>query len=1308
MKRATSFLAAALVLLTILSFSNADAQTNGPGGHYYQVVREGNLLWEEARIKAAQSTFNGVHGYLATITSAEEDQFVDSLRAKIDPILSVWLGGWQQTNTLSSTEGWFWVNGEGAIPGQNGGTNYSNWINGDPNDPTGPDSEQFLAMGAIGHGWTSEADDRHVQGYVVEYPSAGVAARVSVVTIDPVATEDPSAQPDDVDIATFEFRRVGDLSQDLAIFYAISGTASNGDDYDEISRSIVIPAGESAASLDIIPHVNDVGITEGMETVGIRIEPSLILTPEAAYTIDSFRREAGAVIYETQPPQSGALELAIPPGGTTYQFGEQIVLLAALSFSNQVPTVDFYSTDLNTGSSNKLGFAYGINRKNELAFYRFPWTNAVPGDYFVTALTTNKDGLRLGSLPFRVTIASATNVPIVRIRSVALDNTNPTPPGDYPSGYFEIIRSGPTNENLQVFYTISGNATAGLDYEPLASYAVIGANRTSARITVSPIDDELPEDTEILTLSLIDSTNSISPAYILNQNERQASVSIIDADTVLVTNVVVSIESSVPEIWEPYPEGLAGKFTVRRTGQIDSELTVAVAFGGTATPGLDYTAETNSVRFLRGQSEVVRYVEARPDDVVEPTETVIMQLVAQPSLYTVDPAKANATVAIRDRDSLPTVSIEATQADTWEPYPEGLDGKFTVRRTGPLDNPLTVWVALGGTATLNLDYTANTNSVEFLPGQSEVVRYVTPLPDDLVETNETVLMQLIGQGSFYNNDPAKDSATVVIHDRDSLPTVSIEATQPDIWEPYPETLDGIFTVRRTGPLDGPLTVWVFFGGTARLNLDYTATTNSVEFLPGQSEVVRYITPLPDDLVETNETVGMQLIGRGLIYNVDRTKAFATVVIHDRDSLPNVTVEATRPDTWELSGETLPGQFTIRRVGPTNEALSVYVLFGGTAKLGLDYTANTNSVEFAAGQSEVIRNITPLADGIVETNETVILQLIGHGSVYNLDQDTSRATVTIHEGTEPDPLPTVSVEATQPDTWEPHPESLDGKFTVRRTGPLDGPLTVWVFFGGTATLNLDYTANTNSVEFLPGQSEVVRYITPLPDDLVETNETVGMQLIGRGLIYNVDRTKAFATVVIHDRDSLPNVTVEATRPDTWELSGETLPGQFTIRRIGPTNEALSVYVLFGGTAKLGLDYTANTNLVEFSLGQSEVIRNITPLADGIVETNETVILQLIGHGSVYNLDPDTSRATVTIHDGTSPEQSPEMKLGKCARYDDGVHLTLHAQAGQKGTLQRSADFVNWEDVTALTFSYETVDYVDTDAQGEHLFYRLKAQ
>ena len=60
----------------------ARAQVAGPGGHYYKVVLDSGLLWEEAKTRAAESVFNGVHGYLATITSAEEDQFIEDLRAE--------------------------------------------------------------------------------------------------------------------------------------------------------------------------------------------------------------------------------------------------------------------------------------------------------------------------------------------------------------------------------------------------------------------------------------------------------------------------------------------------------------------------------------------------------------------------------------------------------------------------------------------------------------------------------------------------------------------------------------------------------------------------------------------------------------------------------------------------------------------------------------------------------------------------------------------------------------------------------------------------------------------------------------------------------------------------------------------------------------------------------------------------------------------------------------------------------------------------------------------------------------------------
>ena len=58
-----------LVGLLLISLWTVTAQVEGPNGHFYKVVMvpEG-ISWSAANLAAANSTFNGLHGYLATIT----------------------------------------------------------------------------------------------------------------------------------------------------------------------------------------------------------------------------------------------------------------------------------------------------------------------------------------------------------------------------------------------------------------------------------------------------------------------------------------------------------------------------------------------------------------------------------------------------------------------------------------------------------------------------------------------------------------------------------------------------------------------------------------------------------------------------------------------------------------------------------------------------------------------------------------------------------------------------------------------------------------------------------------------------------------------------------------------------------------------------------------------------------------------------------------------------------------------------------------------------------------------------------------
>src|SRR4026209_655046 len=92
------------------------------GGHYYEVVSSPGIDWLSAEAAAEALTFLGAQGHLATITSLEEDQFLDALRWSTTDLL---VGGFQSPGgTLGVGDNWMWVTGEGSFPGNNLGPVY--------------------------------------------------------------------------------------------------------------------------------------------------------------------------------------------------------------------------------------------------------------------------------------------------------------------------------------------------------------------------------------------------------------------------------------------------------------------------------------------------------------------------------------------------------------------------------------------------------------------------------------------------------------------------------------------------------------------------------------------------------------------------------------------------------------------------------------------------------------------------------------------------------------------------------------------------------------------------------------------------------------------------------------------------------------------------------------------------------------------------------------------------------------------------------------------------------------------------------
>ncbi len=170
-----------------IKYMLADVVSLAVGGkqHFYEYVQPGtNPSWAEANVAAAGRTLFGLAGYLATITSASENDFI-----KTKLLSDGWVGGsdyYQLINEVkgtthanqASTEGkWFWVTGPEAGTAISTGNNspvsvggaFMNWATGEPNNAG---EEHYIQLYSTQNGkWNDLAgiSSSSVPGYVVEY-----------------------------------------------------------------------------------------------------------------------------------------------------------------------------------------------------------------------------------------------------------------------------------------------------------------------------------------------------------------------------------------------------------------------------------------------------------------------------------------------------------------------------------------------------------------------------------------------------------------------------------------------------------------------------------------------------------------------------------------------------------------------------------------------------------------------------------------------------------------------------------------------------------------------------------------------------------------------------------------------------------------------------------------------------------------------------------------------------------------------------------------------------------------------------------
>ena len=140
------------------------AAEDGGNGHYYEVM--GNWVTPEtAAALAAASSYQGIDGHLVTITSDDEQAFIDALNAYN---WAYWLGA-----SDAGEEGvWRWI--AGPEEGQLLSATYANWQPGEPNNGENTwQSDQDYAAGnmystTLWNDWGANS----YAAYIVEYSTA--------------------------------------------------------------------------------------------------------------------------------------------------------------------------------------------------------------------------------------------------------------------------------------------------------------------------------------------------------------------------------------------------------------------------------------------------------------------------------------------------------------------------------------------------------------------------------------------------------------------------------------------------------------------------------------------------------------------------------------------------------------------------------------------------------------------------------------------------------------------------------------------------------------------------------------------------------------------------------------------------------------------------------------------------------------------------------------------------------------------------------------------------------------------------------
>ena len=300
---------------------------------------------------------------------------------------------------------------------------------------------------------------------------------------------------------------------------------------------------------------------------------------------------------------------------------------------------------------------------------------------------------------------------------------------------------------------------------------------------------------------------------------------------------------------------------------------------------------------------------------------------------------------------------------------------YTVTRTGSSDGAISAFVnATGGTATVGQDYTL----LQPLPltwadkdATSKTVS-IPIVPDQLDEDDETAQFTVsLAPGASWGAIGTQGSTTLTIADDDPQPFLSVANAS------LPEGNSGsssmTFPVTLTGPSGRTVTVqYATADDTAQAGSDYTATSGTLTFAPGETSKTVAVPVLGDTNAEQDESFTVTLSNPA---NAPLSSAQAIGIIRNDDAGSTSTINIAPVSAPEGNSGTSIMAFPVTLASPNAQTVSVqYATADATAQDTSDYAATHGTLTFAPGETAKAIGVPVAGDTTPEQDETFTVTL----------------------------------------------------------------------------------------------------------------------------------------------------------------------------------------------------------------------------------------------------------------------------------------------------------------------------------------------